>query len=244
MLTTIYVLLFYLATAVLVIGVVAKVIKYASIPAPLKIPLTPAPITRGGVWLRMAKEVVFFYSLFRANKWIWVFGWIFHFALLLVLLGHLRYFIYPAWFWVELIQPFGKYAPFAMMFGLVALFIRRIVVERIRYISSPSDYLMLLLLMGIGLSGLTMRFVVHTDIVQLKLFFLGLVSFDFQTIPADPVLLVHLLLVAFLMIIFPFSKLMHAPGVFFSPTRNQVDNPREKRHIADWARELESREHK
>ena len=45
----------------------------------------------------------------------------------------------------------------------------------------------------------------------------------------------HLLLVALLMIIFPYSKLLHAPGLFFSPSRNQVDNPREQRHIAPWA---------
>ena len=50
-----------------------------------------------------------------------------------------------------------------------------------------------------------------------------------------------LLLVALLMIIFPFSKLLHAPGVFFSPTRNQADNPREKRHLAPWAAELEAK---
>ena len=49
----------------------------------------------------------------------------------------------------------------------------------------------------------------------------------------------HLALVALLMIIFPYSKLLHAPGIFFSPSRNQVDNPREKRHIADWAKQLE-----
>jgi hypothetical protein len=47
------------------------------------------------------------------------------------------------------------------------------------------------------------------------------------------------LLVAALMIVFPFSKLLHVPGVFFSPTRNQIDNPREQRHIAEWARKLE-----
>jgi len=41
------------------------------------------------------------------------------------------------------------------------------------------------------------------------------------------------------MIIFPISKLLHAPGVFFSPTRNQIDNPREQRHLSDWARKLE-----
>jgi nitrate reductase gamma subunit len=84
-----------------------------------------------------------------------------------------------------------------------------------------------------------MSFVVHTDVVAVKSFFLGLLSFNLQPIPTDPLLLVHLLLVGGLMIIFPYSKLLHAPGLFFSPTRNQVDNPREQRHIARWARQLE-----
>jgi hypothetical protein len=43
------------------------------------------------------------------------------------------------------------------------------------------------------------------------------------------------------MIIFPYSKLLHMPGLFFSPSRNQVDNPREKRHIAPWARRWSNR---
>jgi hypothetical protein len=75
--------------------------------------------------------------------------------------------------------------------------------------------------------------------VQLKAFFLGLMVFNWQPIPEDPLLLLHLGLVAALMIIFPISKLLHAPGVFFSPSRNQVDNPREQRHLAPWAAELE-----
>jgi nitrate reductase gamma subunit len=52
-------------------------------------------------------------------------------------------------------------------------------------------------------------------------------------------LFLHLLLVVVLMIVFPFSKLLHGPGLFFSPSRNQVDNPREKRHLANWAKSLE-----
>jgi nitrate reductase gamma subunit len=64
--------------------------------------------------------------------------------------------------------------------------------------------------------------------------------FDWQPLPADGALLVHLALVAMLMMVFPFSKLLHAPGLFFSPTRNQADNPRERRHLAPWAAELES----
>jgi nitrate reductase gamma subunit len=187
----------------------------------------------------MLREVIWFESLFRANKWIWLFGIMFHLALWLVLLRHLRYFIDPVWGWVVLIQPIGKYAGIIMMVGLAGLLARRIVVERIRYISSPSDYLMLILLMVIGGSGLLMTFVLHTDIVQFKAFMLGVMTFNWQPIPADPILLLHLSAVILLMIIFPYSKLLHAPGVFFSPSRNQVDNPREQRHVAGWATRLE-----
>lgn len=151
----------------------------------------------------------------------------------------LRYFTEPVWFWVGWVQPFGMYAGFAMVAGLFGLWGRRFLVERIRYISTPSDHLMLALLAGIGLSGLGMKFLMHTDIVAVKAFFLGLMRFDLQPLPSHPGLYIHLTLVALLMIIFPFSKLLHAPGVFFSPTRNQADDPREHRHLAPWAAELE-----
>ncbi len=238
-LSTIYAVLFYFATAILGVGLAYRIRLYTRTPAPLKIPTTPAPVTRTGVFARMAKEVVFFESLFKANKWTWLFGWIFHAALLLVVLRHLRYFTEPVWFWVTWAQPFGLYAGFAMLAGLTGLWVRRFAVERIRYISSPSDHLMLLLLIGIAATGLMMKYVSHTDIISLKAFVLGLIYFDWQPIPADPVLLIHLGLVLTLMIVLPFSKLLHAPGLFFSPGRNQVDNPREKRHLAPWAAALD-----
>lgn len=239
MLSTLYAVLFYFATILLVVGTGLKIRKYARTPAPLKIPTTPAPTTRSGVWLRMFREVVFFESLFKANKWIWLFGYLFHFGLLLVLLRHFRYFTQPVWFWVEIIQPFGVYASFAMVIGLAGLWARRFLVERIRYISAPSDHLMLVLLLAIGLSGMGMKFVAKADIVAVKIFFQGLMRFQINDLPTDPLLLIHLGLVASLMIIFPISKLLHAPGLFFSPSRNQVDNPREQRHLAPWAAKLE-----
>lgn len=239
-LTIFFTLLFYVATLILVGGLAYRIWVYTKTPAPLKIVVTPAPITTGGVAFRMFHEVTIFSSLFKSNKWIWLFGWLFHFGLLLVLLRHLRYFTDPVWWWVSLVQPFGKYAAFAMVIGLAGLLARRFLVDRVRYISSPSDYLMLVLLLGIGGSGAFMTFVSGIDIISLKAFFLGLMRFNWQPFPASPVLIVHMLLVATLMIIFPISKLLHAPGVFFSPTRNQVDNPREKRHVVDWALKLES----
>jgi nitrate reductase gamma subunit len=238
-LTITYALLFYAATGVLVVGTGAKIASYLRTPAPLKIPTTPAPTTASGVGLRMAREVVFFESLFRSSKWTWLFGWTFHAALLLVLLRHLRYFQQPVWTLIALVQPFGTYAGFALIAGLAGLWARRVFVDRVRYISTPSDHLMLALLLAIGASGLAMRYVAHTDIVALKAFVLGLMRLDWQPLPADPVLLVHLTLVAGLMFVFPISKLLHAPGLFFSPTRNQADNAREQRHVAAWATALE-----
>ena len=159
----------------------------------------------------------------------------FHAALVLVLLRHLRYFQQPVWAPVVWVQPFGMYAGFAMVAGLAGLWARRWLVDRVRYISTPSDHLHLALLLAIGLTGLGMRFVAPTDIVAVKAFMLGLMRLDVQPLPADPVLLIHLALVALLMLIFPISKLLHAPGLFFSPTRNQADTSREVRHLAAWA---------
>ena len=65
LLTIVYAALFYLATVILVVGVALKIRTYARAPAPLKIPTTPAPLTKSGVGWRMAREVVFFESLFN-----------------------------------------------------------------------------------------------------------------------------------------------------------------------------------
>ena len=239
--TPLYAVLLYFAAAVLVVGLALKIRSYLSTPAPLKIPTTPAPTTSGGVAVRMVREVVLFESLFKSSKWTWLFGWTFHFALLLVTLRHLRYFQEPVWLPIALVQPFGTYAGFAMVAALFGLWARRWLVDRVRYISTPSDHLMLVLLLAIGLTGLGMRFVEHTDIVAVKMFTLGMLRFEWSALPADPVLLAHLGLVAVLMLIFPISKLLHAPGLFFSPTRNQADTAREARHIASWAAAMEKR---
>jgi nitrate reductase gamma subunit len=239
-LTVVYAILFYLAAALFTIGVARKIFIYSKTPQPLKIPTTPAPLTKTGVAWRLIKEVTVFESLFKSNKWIWIFGWMFHLGLFLVLARHLRYFIEPVPTVITLIQPFGKYAAFAMIAGLIGLWGRRFFVDRVRYISSPSDHLMLLLLIIIGISGALMTFggeALNTDITSVKEFIMGLIFFDLQPIPNSPLLLIHFAMVSVLMIVFPISKLLHAPGVFFSPTRNQTDDARERRHTAGWSAE-------
>ena len=129
-LSIIYVVLFYVAIIVLFGGIANKMMLYKRVPAPLKIPVTPAPRTTGGVVYRFFYEVVFFNSLFRSNKWTWIFGFMFHAALLLAFFRHLRYVISPdSFIWPlvnnMVVQSFGHYAGFAMLAGLLGLFGRR-----------------------------------------------------------------------------------------------------------------------
>ncbi len=245
--STLIAVLLTLATVVMIVGVARKARQYSATPAPLKIPVTPAPKSTGGVVVRMAKEVFLFAALFRASKWTWIFGWIFHVSLALAFVRHLRYVIDPdgmlgfmmPFLNLWLVQTAGKYAAFGMIIGLLGLLARRFLVARVRYISAPSDHLMLLLLLAIAITGFTMSFITNVDIVQVKMFMLGILNFDLQPLPEGIALAAHLLLVALLGFVLPISKLLHIPGVFFAPTRNQVDNPREKRHIADWAKPLD-----
>jgi len=209
-LTAVYALVFYVATAVFAVGLAARIISYARTPAPLKIPIAPAPVTRSGVVLRMAREVLLFESLFKANKWIWIFGVLFHAALALIVLRHLRYFADPLWTWVALIQPFGVYAGFVLVIGLGGLWVRRLVVDRVRYISAPSDHLMLALLAGIGVTGLTLRYVARTDIIAVKAFFLGLMLCCAPPAPAVEETIASR---------FPLNNKFRSPASFFSASR-------------------------
>jgi len=246
--STLIAVLLTLATLVMIVGLARKALQYRATPAPLKIPVTPAPKTTGGVVIRMAKEVVFFSSLFRSSKWTWIFGWVFHVSLALAFIRHLRYIIDPEGplgfmmpvigLWI--VQTAGKYAVFGMIIGLSGLLARRFLVARVRYISAPSDYLMLILLLAVTISGFVMSFISYVDITGVKIFMLGILNFNLQELPESTALIAHLVLVAILGFVLPISKLLHIPGVFFAPTRNQVDNPREKRHIVDWAKPLDA----
>ncbi len=239
--TIFFAILFCVSTLVLVAGLAVKIAQYARTPAPLKIPTTPAPLTKGGVALRLGREAVLFESLYRANKLLWLFALIFHLGLAVALIRHGRYFQAEAGWLTSLVQPLAQPAGLAMVAGLALLLARRLLIERVRTITGPSDILMLVLLLAIGITGMMMKGAVHTDIVMVKAFFTGLMGLELRPLPHDPLLGLHLLLVCLLMIVFPFSKLLHAPGLFFSPTRNQTDTPREVRHLAPWAARLEEK---
>ena len=225
-----------------------------------------APSGLPGVIGRMALEVLFFRSLFRnhrvevisekekvnyiADKKLWAAAMAFHWAMLIVVLRHFRFFVEPVPVWVEALQsvdgffqvglPVFYVTSFLMLAGLAYLLARRFFESKVKYLSLPSDYFALYLLLGIGITGMLMRHVEKVDVVQVKAAIAGWASFQ----PVAPVgvgmwYFVHVFLVSVLFVYFPFSKLLHAPGVFLSPTRNLANSNRVRRHINPWNPEIQ-----
>jgi nitrate reductase gamma subunit len=134
---------------------------------------------------------------------------------------------------VVAIQPLGLYAGYLIPFPLAFLLTRRLVMERNLYISILGDFFALFLIMAIAMSGILLEVFFRTYVVDVKALILGLVYFQPLVPEISWLFALHFLLVMVLMIYFPFGKLMHAGGLFFSPTRNQRANW-EQRFVNPW----------
>jgi len=236
-LSMVYITLYYIAFAIFLGGFLFKIWRFAKTPTPLVIVGTPGAKSGVGTALRVASDALLFRSLFRGNKWIWVGAYCFHFGLLFLIFRHLRYFVWPLPMWYNRVEQLvGITGGLMVVVGIGWLLGRRFFHARTRYISAFSDYFVLFLLLAIAGTGLLIKFSVRTDIIAVKTFMLGLARLHPQPAPADPWFLLHFSLVLVLLVYFPFSKLMHAGGIFFSPTRNQIDWTRstERRHVSPF----------
>lgn len=197
----------------------------------LQIVLAPAPRSRLGVFGRLLLELFAFRALARANLTTWLASLAFHYGLLFVLIMHLR-FVFPTLPLSLLVFiQWSGWAAGLMLGGLLVLLLRRCLIDRLRYISSPSDYLHVLLLMAIACSGLLLKRVWPTDLFAVGEFLRGAFILKWQPLPDHIGLYVHLGLVLLLIIVFPISKLLHGIGIVFSPTLNQRDSTRQAKRV-------------
>jgi nitrate reductase gamma subunit len=223
-----------------------------------------SPHNLAGVIGRMALEVLCFRSLFRntkasltddqelvygLDKWLWAAALAFHWCFLIVLLRHCRFFAGEVPSFVLALQSIDGFfemgVPILYLTGIVLLasvtflFLRRVVIPQLRYISLAADYFPLFLIMAIAVSGILMRHLYKVDVVSIKKLAMGLVAFQ-PNVPEGigSIFFVHLFLVSVLFAYFPFSKLMHLGGVFMSPTRNMANDNRARRHVNPWNYEV------
>jgi nitrate reductase gamma subunit len=218
------------------------------------------PATFGQVIGRMALEVFAFRSLFKntsaeihdgpklvygSSKWLWVAGLAFHYCFLLIVLRHMRLFLNPVPAFVGSIEffdgifqvgvPVLYQTNLLFILAVTYLFLRRVLIPQVRYISFAADYFPLFLIFAIGATGILMRYFIRVDVVTIKQLTMGLVTGS-PAISGEigSIFYIHIFLVSSLMAYFPFSKLMHLGGVFMSPTRNLANNNRAVRHVNPW----------
>jgi len=214
-----------------------------------------------GVVGRMALEVLGFRSLLRNTKselheggkrlvyatslGLWAGALAMHWSMLVILIRHLRLALDPVPAFVMFVEatdgflevgvPVFFVTTILFLAALAYLLFRRLLDPQVRYISLFDDYFALLLLLGIGLSGFWLRHIAKTDVVGVKEMVVGLAHFQPVLRQAiHPLFFGHLFLVCVLLAYFPFSKLVHMPGVFLSPTRNLANNNRAVRHVNPW----------
>lgn len=225
----------------------------------IKASFLESPSNPAGVIGRVALEVLLFRSLFRnakvelkgenllywGAKWLWLAGLVFHWSFLFIVLRHLRFFLEPVPQAVNMLANLDGFfeiglptlylTDITILMGVSYLFLRRVAIPQMRYLSLPSDYFPLFLILSVALSGVLTRYFYKVDLLGVKELSLGWVRF--HPVVAEGIGLsfyVHLFLISVLLAYLPMSKLMHMGGVFLSPTRNLANNSRLRRHINPW----------
>ena len=222
-------LLPYVAIAVFIVAMIYRLYIWKKLAAP-SMTLFPAPADEKTNKQNVLKEALFFRSLFGGDRALWAFAWVFHVVLLLIFLGHLRVFtnvdsiLMASGMSDESIQAMsagvGGAAGVVILVATVLLLARRLALPRVREITGPADYLALLLIGAIIITGNMMRFgAEHFDLTLTRQYFAGLGTFNNVLDAAalkNNLFVVHMCLALLLILCMPFSKLLHSGGVFFT----------------------------
>jgi nitrate reductase gamma subunit len=265
----------YVAVVLFLGGLIHRVMSWASVPVPFRIPTTCGqqksltwiepqslenPSSGYGAVGRMVLEVLCFRSLLRNTKahlreggklvyatdlWLWLAAMAMHWSLLIILFRHVRLITSPVPGVVTFVAAVDGFFEVGLpviyatsvifLLALAYLLYRRLASAQLRYISLVGDYFPLFLLLGIGITGFFLRYLTKTDVVAIKELALSLARFS-PVVPEglSPLFYGHFFLVCILLAYFSFSKLVHMPGVFLSPTRNLANSNRRVRHANPW----------
>jgi len=220
----------YVAVLVFVVAMVYRVRVWRSLPAP-PMTLFPAPPPEGKAnTVNTVKEAFLFRSLFRGDRALWVFAWGFHVVLALIFVGHVRVVSNVDRLFVTVgmteagIQGMssgvGGAAGIVILVTAIVLLVRRLVIPRVREITTLTDVLALVLVGAIILTGNLMRFGgEHFDLTLTREYFASLATFNGVGEAAalgNNLFLVHMGLALALIMYIPFSKILHFGGIFFT----------------------------
>jgi nitrate reductase gamma subunit len=222
------VLLPYVAIIAFVVGMVWRIRTWRKLASP-PMTLFPAPTDAGSNTRNTVKEALLFTSLFRGDRVLWSVAWVFHVVLALIFVGHFRVFanvdrlLTGAGMSDDAIHAMsgtvGGAAGVIILILVALLLVRRMTLQRVREITGVADYLALILIGLIIITGNVMRFAGDFDLALTREYFADLATFGNTAGAAalrNNVFLAHLGLAFLLIMCMPFSKLLHFGGIFFT----------------------------
>ncbi|MGE5508921.1 MAG: respiratory nitrate reductase subunit gamma [Chitinophagales bacterium] len=216
----------YVAVGVFLLGMAARLIQwFSAAPSPMNLGTFPKPQGIGRV-TRVVSDTLFFPQLAEVNGSLWLGSAVFHAALAGVFVGHLHLLgRFPGG--LEAAMTAGSRVMGAAMGALWALSIVYLLVRRFKSpekeLSTPEDYLLLLLLLGVVVIGDHLRFFAHLPVSAYQEYVRSLYAFHPEFPPALAAagnakvgFVTHILFANLLLIYLPFSKLVHFVGAFFT----------------------------
>lgn len=208
-------------------GLAYRIFEWRKLAMP-KMTLYPAPKPGAETFFGVFRATFFSPGLFKADRALWTAAWVFHAALALILIGHIRVGTDFPGIWAALginadvmSATVGTTAGVIILLATLFLTYRRFANPRVQEISQAGDYFALFLLLAVILSGNAMRFQGHFDLNLTREYFAGLILFQSPTPPSNEWFLVHFLLGQVLFLYLPFSKLLHLGGIFLTQTALQ-----------------------
>jgi Fe-S oxidoreductase/nitrate reductase gamma subunit len=212
----------YIALIVLVNGLLYRTYNWARSPKPTT-NYKVHPITKSFAksLFRILKKVFIFPILYRDEKILWIGTWLFHISLLMSIISHYKVFANYMWFWenlnisteafADISIGFSALAAGLMVFSLIFLFGRRFL-NILRKLSDPEDYIVILFILAIAISGIYVRFIAPVNLLELRRYFVSLAQLNPAYLPTDTSYLIHHTFVLILILYFPLGKLVHTLG--------------------------------
>jgi nitrate reductase gamma subunit len=164
-------------------------------------------------------DILFFGRLLKGNAALWLGEWVFHASLLLVLLRHLRFFLNPVPELIWSLQTPGLVAGYILPVALIYILVIRLLTKHERY-ASPANMLLLVLVLMIAVLGLLMSLWFKPNLVDVKLFALGLVCFKPVAAPESLLFTLHFGLVLVLIAFLP-THIFTAPLVMMEARKRE-----------------------
>jgi nitrate reductase gamma subunit len=218
----------YGAIAIFILGMIYRIYQWRVAPkARLKTGVFPKPGKGAARWGQVAVDSFIFPQALKADRTIWIFTLLFHFALAGAFVGHLR-LVHEFTPLLNLLGPEGM-DRFALWSGgvmgvllivtLIYYLFRRLA-SPYKEISVPEDFILLFLLLLVVVMGDHMRFIGKIHAADYRVYFQSLLAFK----PAFPKVLAdsstkwafdfHILFANLLILYLPFSKLVHVIATF------------------------------